>query len=972
MGYTVADPGTVIDVTPLENNSAGSSGSNLTNTSAFQAFDVTKSALGAGSFLEKSGFKDWVENSWIVMRQLSNIMVMLFLFIASVATTLNIQVGVYGVKRMLPSIIVATILANFSMLFIKILVDLEVALRGGVISLGSEKSGIAGVTDMFIKLLKPMYLAITAIVIGSGMQYLVAGMGITCLVVIVFIILGMVMLITWVRSYVLAVLVIFAPLAFIAMGAPFTQGAFRKWWGEFMKWLILPTVQFFVLSLGAVLVQKTTTGGFTLVPFVIMLGTLYAALRVPFMIGGAVATVGGYITNNVITRGAKQAAGENAQIIGHLTPGVGDAMRYFPQSTANRQKLLAGLRQRPVGTAYDARKKALDEGIVASSRRRAAQAMIAARKEGKNAADVNAARDAVLNSREVLAAQARLARPNNAAYTGLLSGWARRQAAAGIRADQVSIDAQNRVNVNRGHALATDEALRERLAKDDFLKEYSEAQIEEQKLKANDDYRQSNRSLSLALAMTQERSAGLKEKLEGLAASMKAVALGADQEVAALRRQGILQKELGTAGYAKKLSQMKYELRKSGKNEITAALEGNEQNRQMVEELLGPGFGQPGSVMKKALISLVGGKKSLESAVESAEKSEMLTYTNNQMAGIGAIYDGLNKPLYTAEEEERIRSATDPASLDPVGYGKMMEDKKKLDTEIKALWDHSYSEDQKGEFIDKWHDAFSRMTEDRQQNILDFLGIAHLSQEEQDDKIFELLSKDEASLRKTSVVGGMKALGEYESGRYGFIRDASRAVVEGSYAAATSKVEKVLPILAAGSIHTDAGMSMINQLHNEFGKEGDTAMDTWQSHLGAMATTRAVDKWVVDPSRSEADVLKALDHTNPNSIASVTNKHVDAYNATAAAGERAQKIDDSFRIHGLKIQGHASEPVTLAHVKQVLRGESGAPVLTGSNGESLKNQDIMRAVRTALSSNIEPVHRTGQSIVGDVSQVETS
>lgn len=288
----------------------------------------------------------WVPMGWTVMRQLSNIMVFVFLFIASVATTLNLQVGTYGIKRMLPSVVTATVLANMSREITNILLSVEFSIRNGLMSLVSGGGG-----SLWGNLAAPIQAALTAVhpqaklgdVITAFLYLLFATVGVIALLLLV--------LLFYVRKIFLGFLIILAPLAFLAMAAPFSQGVFKKWWSEYAKWMFMPTVSTFFIAVGAVIVFAVgAAGSFSLIAFIAALGSIYLAIKVPFGMGGMVGAAAGFIAGNTWGR-TKGAIGEHAQTLAFRTPGIGHGLRYLERSRENRQATLAGLKKRPVATS---------------------------------------------------------------------------------------------------------------------------------------------------------------------------------------------------------------------------------------------------------------------------------------------------------------------------------------------------------------------------------------------------------------------------------------------------------------------------------------------------------------------------------------------------------------------------------------------------------------------------------------------
>lgn len=213
------------------------------------------------------------------------------LIFAALATILRWNVDTYAIKKTLPALVLGVILANFSLLIAKIVIEAsnvlfitftdgdakKLAKHLSLENIGGLKSAVSSTN---LSALAPSEL--WSAVLGQ-ILVLVAG-------VFVFI-LG---LLLFIRNYVIYFLVGLAPLAFFSMGIPMLQKGFQMWWGQFWRWVLMAPIAVFWLAIGvrfvsglnATLMVEGAT--FDIAGYILMLAAVYLAWRTPFMLGGAI------------------------------------------------------------------------------------------------------------------------------------------------------------------------------------------------------------------------------------------------------------------------------------------------------------------------------------------------------------------------------------------------------------------------------------------------------------------------------------------------------------------------------------------------------------------------------------------------------------------------------------------------------------------------------------------------------------
>lgn len=304
--------------------------------------DSSFNTLLSRKFLEDPSFS-WVLSGWTFLRQLSNIAVVVFLFIGSVMTTLNLSVSTYGIKRVLPAIIIAAILANFSFFIIKIFIAFNESLTAAFSGRVTGDTMWGSMTAPLRNIIDDYYVKI-----DQGWSYYLKSDFVALLMFVYA--LGLLLLygLYLIRDYIVGFLIILAPLAFIAMAMPFSQSLFKKWWSETLRWVFLPTIATFWIFIAVMIDKKLSiNASANVMPVVIMAIPLYMAIRTPFMLGGAVAAVGGFIAGQTWGR-AKPTLQTEGKILAQLTPGIGHISRYSAKRTQERQQRLKNLESGPV------------------------------------------------------------------------------------------------------------------------------------------------------------------------------------------------------------------------------------------------------------------------------------------------------------------------------------------------------------------------------------------------------------------------------------------------------------------------------------------------------------------------------------------------------------------------------------------------------------------------------------------------
>lgn len=199
-----------------------------------------------------------INAGWMFTRDLANVAFILILIIIAFATILKIES--YGMRKLLPTLIIIALLVNFSQLFVGIIVDIAqvflnffTAHLGGIDLLWNEvvQKGKM-ITDYFIS---------GAVITFTGNLAFFAKMMIMIYFDLVLgFILGLYVLIFLLRIPMMWMLTILAPIYLAAAILPFTKSKFTWWLNQVLQWAFIGVWALFFLYLSVVLLQSLSPG----------------------------------------------------------------------------------------------------------------------------------------------------------------------------------------------------------------------------------------------------------------------------------------------------------------------------------------------------------------------------------------------------------------------------------------------------------------------------------------------------------------------------------------------------------------------------------------------------------------------------------------------------------------------------------------------------------------------------------------
>ncbi len=220
-----------------------------------------------------------VKQLWDFAMSIANYILIATLIAMAFGATLRIDA--YSVKKILPNLLVAFVLANMSLFLMGIAVDIAdlltqeanraVNVPGGIMGAFKE---LASKIDGIIKI----FGVALGIFNALGALFLILFLFLAAFAVYVFF---------TVRSWALMLYVAFSPLAFMSLALPATRNIFNGWSSGFVSWLMLTPITTAYLAMGAILLNMSgNLPDNNIVPFFAGIFFLGSCLFVPFKVKG--------------------------------------------------------------------------------------------------------------------------------------------------------------------------------------------------------------------------------------------------------------------------------------------------------------------------------------------------------------------------------------------------------------------------------------------------------------------------------------------------------------------------------------------------------------------------------------------------------------------------------------------------------------------------------------------------------------
>lgn len=198
-------------------------------------------------------FGNATHTAWSYFRNLANIVMILILIVIIASQVTGYGIDNYGIKKMLPKLIIMAVLINFSYFICELAVDLSNILGEGLNNLFQSIGRTAGIDQNAAniaigRIVAVLFTAATALGGSAGTIVMISqlqGGGVMLVVVLFLTVLAaliavlMFFLMLGGRMVVIILFVAISPLAFACYILPNTQQLFKKWWKIFQTMLIV-------------------------------------------------------------------------------------------------------------------------------------------------------------------------------------------------------------------------------------------------------------------------------------------------------------------------------------------------------------------------------------------------------------------------------------------------------------------------------------------------------------------------------------------------------------------------------------------------------------------------------------------------------------------------------------------------------------------------------------------------------------
>ena len=269
-----------------------------------------------------------VRDSWAKFRDIANIALVIALLIVIYSQITSVGISNYGIKKMLPKIVVAAILVNVSYDICRIAVDLSNILGYGIAKFFEGNFGFISTPSN----------STTLDTLGNGLSIagavgaaLAGAVGIAMAVSVPVVLsailaVGLIVLILLAREALIILLIAIAPLAFVAYLLPNTEQWYKKWLKLFSTLLLLfPIIGLvfgasklaatILLNAGAAqsptdkadVMTQVLAVGVLVIPFFVVPGLLKGALNAAGSIGTKLSGMADKASGKVSSRGKSKA-----------------------------------------------------------------------------------------------------------------------------------------------------------------------------------------------------------------------------------------------------------------------------------------------------------------------------------------------------------------------------------------------------------------------------------------------------------------------------------------------------------------------------------------------------------------------------------------------------------------------------------------------------------------------------------------
>jgi hypothetical protein len=263
--------------------------------------------------------------AWSIVRNLANICFVIAFLVIIYSQITSAGISNYGIKKLLPKLIISAVLVNISYWICALAVDISNFLGYAISSMfATIGKPITGETPTTLNSGNSFTaLAAGVLVAGAAVAFLQLSMLLPLLVGAVLVIVVVVIILT-LRQGLIVMLIVISPLAFVAYLLPNTSKLFDRWWDAFKALLLMFPVVAFVYA-GSALAGKVLSG---------VAKDMDGGMKVGFQIMAAALPILSFITVYTLMKTSSALLGKFMN--NNPAKGIGDRMKRGAENRGKR------------------------------------------------------------------------------------------------------------------------------------------------------------------------------------------------------------------------------------------------------------------------------------------------------------------------------------------------------------------------------------------------------------------------------------------------------------------------------------------------------------------------------------------------------------------------------------------------------------------------------------------------------------
>jgi len=204
--------------------------------------------IGQGKFITS----DIVTQAWPFVQGLANLGFIFALLYIALATTLRMETVSSSIQRLLPRLLIAALLVNFSLVIGGLIIDASRLVMAAEIKIMGN--GTLDYENFAAELVKSSNASATALAdmniinISNASAVVLKMIQSVLFIGLLTVAITIIAVNLFIRYIVLLILLILSPMAYLAIALPKTSEYAKQWWGMFIKWVLYgPIVLFFLI-----------------------------------------------------------------------------------------------------------------------------------------------------------------------------------------------------------------------------------------------------------------------------------------------------------------------------------------------------------------------------------------------------------------------------------------------------------------------------------------------------------------------------------------------------------------------------------------------------------------------------------------------------------------------------------------------------------------------------------------------------